>query len=878
MKKTIASLFWIVCCSAVAGAALPQYGPTMLREGWRLESSAKVTADGAAISQPGFSASAWYPAAIPSTVLAALVANHVYPDPDFGMNLRHIPGVDYPIGGNFSNLPMPADSPFNVPWWYRKAFTVPASYQGQHIALHFNGLNYRANIWLNGQKIADSSQVAGMWRRFEFDVTGVAQPGKTNVLAIQVFPPQPDDLSITFVDWNPLPPDKDMGLYRDVYLTASGVVALRDAQVESDLELPSLATAQLTVRATVRNLDTKMVQGTLEGQIGSIHFQQTVALGNREAKLVAFVPSDYAQLKLDHPRVWWPAGLGAQNLYDLHLQFVVAGKVMDQEQVRFGVRSITSHLDSQNHRVFQLNGHNILIRGAGWTPDMLLRWSPARMAAELSYVLNMHLNTIRLEGKLEDDEFFDSCDRSGILVIAGWCCCDHWEKWKSWKQEDYVVAADSLRDQLRRLRNHPCMLTWLYGSDHHPPENVETTYLRVLSEEHWPNPYQSSATAAPTRLQGPTGLKMTGPYEYVAPSYWLLDTKNGGAYGFNTETSPGPAVPPLESLERMLPKDHLWPIDDVWNFHAGGGEFKTIDVFKRALEGRYGNATGVADFAEKSQVMAYEGERAMFEAYGRNKYTSTGVIQWMLNNAWPSMIWHLYDYYLRPGGGFYGTQRACEPLHIQYSYDDQSIVVVNSLRTAFKGYHASARILNLDMTEKYSRQTTVDIDPDSVSTLFALPRRSGLSTTYFVRLELAKPNGEVVSRNFYWLSTHPDVSDFSRSTWFYTPIESYADMTGLRRLPEVELKFSSTHQQSNGKAVDLVSVENPSKSLAFFVHLSVRQGKEGAEVLPALWDDNYFSLLPGERRSLRVQYSAQSLGGHAPAIKLDGWNVKPATE
>ena len=281
----------------------------------------------------------------------------------------------------------------------------------------------------------------------------------------------------------------------------------------------------------------------------------------------------------------------------------------------------------------------------------------------------MGLNTVRLEGKLETDEFFDLTDRHGILVMAGWCCCDHWERWPKWTPRDLKIAEESLRSQMYRLRSRPSLLMWLNGSDNPPPADIETMYLNVEKECRWPNPILSSATAKTSTVSGITGVKMTGPYDYVAPAYWLLDSKTGGAHGFNTETGPGPAVPPVESLREMLPAEHLWPIDDWWNFHAGGGQFRDIRVFSEALNARYGTATGLEDFAFKSQLMTYEAMRAMFEAFSRNKYTSTGVIQWMLNNAWPSLIWHLYDYYLRPGGGYFGAKKAMEPIHPLYSYD-----------------------------------------------------------------------------------------------------------------------------------------------------------------------------------------------------------------
>ncbi len=259
---------------------------------------------------------------------------------------------------------------------------------------------------------------------------------------------------------------------------------------------------------------------------------------------------------------------------------------------------------------------------------MMLRETPERLADEFRYVRDMGLNTLRLEGKIETEEFFDMADQQGILVMAGWCCCDFWEHWGSWKDQDFEIAASSLRDQIYRLRGHPSMLAWLNGSDNPPPPDVEEMYLKIESDLKWPNPVVSSATAKPTTLTGESGVKMSGPYEYVAPSYWTDDpyfrkVDNpcnpggcGGAYGFNSETSMGPAVPPIESVERMIPKDHLWtadgPLDEYWNFHAGGGEFKTMKVFTDALNARYGKAKSADDFTYKSQLMTYEGVRAMY--------------------------------------------------------------------------------------------------------------------------------------------------------------------------------------------------------------------------------------------------------------------------
>jgi len=711
--------------------------------------------------------------------------------------------------------------------------------------------------------------MAGAWRLFEFDVTAAARPGDTNSLAIEVFPPLPHDLAITFVDWNPQPPDKNMGLWRDVYITATGPVAVRFPTVATHLNSPANDVAQLTVKAELRNEANRAVDGVLKGKIEGLEFSQPVRLGPGETRVVRFTP------ELAHPRLWWPAQAGPQNLYPLDLQFEVDGRVSDSTHIDFGVREVTSEIDARGHRLFHINGKNILIRGAGYTFDMFLRETPERQEAELRYVRDMNLNAVRFEGKLEDDHFLELCDRYGILVMAGWCCCDHWEQWQQWGQEDETIAAASLRDQLRRLARHPAVFDWLYGSDNPPPPAIERMYLDIIKDTEWPNPYQSSATGKPTAAAGPTGVKMTGPYEYVAPSYWLLDTARGGAHGFNTETSPGPAPPPIESLRRMLPEDHLWPIDSWWNYHASGGAFRDIHVFTEALNARYGAASSLEDYARKAQVMAYEGHRAMFEAFGRNKYTSTGVIQWMLNNAWPGLIWHLYDWYLRPGGSYFGAKKACEPLHVQYSYDDRSVVVVNSYYRPFANMKVAARVYNLDMAEKFSREAKVDIAEDSSTRMFTLPEIGGLTSTYFVSLVLEDSSGAPAGSNFYWLSTTPETLDWDKSTWYYTPTKSFADYTALNSLPRVDLKAASRTEERGTDRVTTVTVANPGKAIAFAVRLLVKKGPDGDEVLPVLWEDNYFPLLPGESRRITATYSASDLGRAAPVVEVDGWNVKP---
>jgi exo-1,4-beta-D-glucosaminidase len=859
-----------------------------LHEGWTLQTSAKVDAKGEVISTPQFSPQGWHEVTVPTTVVSALVKDKTLPDPYFAMNLRQFAGVTYPIGGNFSNIAMETDSPYAVSWWYRKPFTVPASYKDKTIWLKFNGINYKANIWLNGKQIAKSDDVAGAWRTYEFNVTDAAKPGEENVLAVQVFSPTENNLAITFVDWNPAPPDKNMGLWREVYLTSSGPVALRYPTVVSKLNMPTNDRAELTVTAHVKNGTNQAVKGKLKGKIESIDFEQEVELAPNESKDVTFTPDKFSQLVVSNPKLWWPAQMGKPTLHPLDMQFEVNGAVSDQSKTEFGIREVTSDFNSIGGRAFHINGKNILIRGGGWTPDMMLRENSQRLHDELRYVKDMGLNTVRLEGKLETQEFYDLADREGILVFAGWCCCDFWERWPRWKPQDFEIAKQSLRDQIYRMRSHPSLLVWLNGSDNPPPPDVEQMYLDIEKELLWPNPVVSSATGRKTSVTGASGVKMSGPYEYIAPSYWQTDTPGGapgrklcnpggcgGAYGFNTETSMGPAVPPIESIRTMVGKDHLWPVDDTWNYHAGGGEFKTIGVFTDALTNRYGKSDNVEDFAVKSQMQTYEGVRAMYEAYSRNKYEATGVIQWMLNNAWPSMIWHLYDYYLRPGGGYFGAKRAMEALHPIYGYDDHSIWLVSSQYVDTTGLKLTTKIYNLDATEKFTQENKADAAADSTTKIFTLPDVQGLSPTYFLVLRLQDASGKLVGSNFYWLSTKPEVIDWAKSNWWMTPTAQYADYTALSQLPKVKLRVADHTESKGGENVTHVTIENPSKSLAFFVRLKVDKGAKGEEVLPVVWEDNYISLLPGEKREVTATYRAAELGTAKPTVEVTGWNAEP---
>ncbi len=849
----------------------------MLHNGWQIQSSAKVGTDGAVISSPSYRPTDWYPATVPSTVVGALVDDSVYRDVFFGMNFRTLPGVTYPIGANFVHTAMDPSSPYAVPWWYRTTFRVPANMRGKRITLNFDGINYRANIWLNGKRIADSSNVVGTYRRYELDVTDALNKNGNNAVAVEVFAPTPPDLQTTWVDWNPSPPDKDMGLWQPAYLKATSGVVIRYPEVVSKVDTATLRSAQLTVISDLRNITSRTIRGTLTGRIGNVSFSKPVTLAPYDSTVVRFTPEDFPQLNFRNPRLWWPAELGKPNLYDLSLQFTSNGRVSDRQNLRFGIREVTSETTPKGGRLFRVNGKRILIRGGGWAPDVFFRPQPQRQDDQLRYALDMHLNTLRLEGNYENDRFFHQTDSLGLLVMTGWVCCEAFEEWSKWGPEQYSVAGASLRDQILRLRGHPSVFVWLNGSDNPPPANVEQMYLAIEQQESWPNPTVSSASAKPAQYSGASGVKMTGPYDWVPPSYWMQDSTHGGAWAYNTETSPGAAVPPIESMRKMIPAvDIKWPLDTVWFYHAAGGQFThLLDQFNKALTTRYGEPKSAEDYTATSQLMTYEGERAMFEAYRRNKYVSTGVIQWMFNNAWPSIYWHLFDWYLRPAGGYFGTKKANEPVHVLFSYDDRSIAVVsnNAPRPPIRGAHLRTRIFGIDGSEKYSRDTVIDVPPDSSMRVFFLPQPAGVTGAYFVDLRLVGSDGKAISSNFYWLSTQPDVLA-DTSTWYMTPVKSYADYTALRNMAPQDVHSHATFTRHGDSGEATVMLHNPGPGIVFFTRLQIT-GRGGEEVLPVLWEDNYISLLPGQQRYITAKYRVRDLGGGAPKLVVSGWNARP---
>ena len=836
---------------------------------WQIQSSAKVQESGAEISSDGFSTDGWYPVSGRATVMAGLMENGKYKDVFHDDDLRTV-----------------ARHHFVVPWWYRTQFTLTKGADGRHTLLRTNGVIGGADLWMNGHEIADHAAIAGAYPLHEFDVTQWVHEG-TNTLALRVHPADPQlDFSMGWVDWNPSPPDNNMGPWRGVDIVQTGPVELRFPAVTTDLSSPDFSHAALTVKVEVRNLGGTAHDATVTGEVAGVSLQQKIHLEAGQTRTVSFSPKTDPGLELNHPKVWWPIGMGEHPLYDLKLAASVNGAESDRAAATFGIRSATSRLTKQGYVQFFINGKPVLIRGGGWAPDMFLRVLPGRMEAEFSYIRNMGLNAIRSEGKLEDPHFYDLADRDGILILPGWECCDKWESGaktggEPWDDADMQIAQESMASEARLLGNHPSVIGFLIGSDNAPPPAVAKMYVDTLRAADWNTPIISAASDQASAAAGPSGMKMAGPYAWVPPSYWYAD-KLGGAFGFDSEVSAGADIPRLEDVERMLSplaQEALWKYPKVRQFHAAASwsPFAKLELFDNALAKRYGPPKSLADYVQKAQLDNYDNVRAQFEAFNARMDAanpSTGVIYWMLNNAWPSLHWHLYDWYMNPAGAYFGAKKANEPVHIQYSYDNRAIVLVNHTLTDQHGLRANVQVRNLDGSVRYHKQFTgVDLSGNRTMKLMTLPALPGLSHTYFVELSLTSSDGQPVSRNVYWLSTQEDVLDWKHSNWYTTPVTQYADLTALQSLPAATTGVHATARRDGGDNVTTVTLSVPASSnaVALFQHLSIRQSANGEAALPILWSDNDVTLWPGESVTVTARYAAKGLT--APVVEVSGWNV-----
>ncbi len=865
-----------------------------ISNGWRLQSSEAVHATGATLSTLGFDDSNWYPLKhFPATVLAGLQQSNEYPGLFESQNMRD---VDF--------------YRFAPSWWYRVEVDVPTSRAEDvsQLTLVFKGINYRANVWIDSTLVATNTSLVGTFRYFELAFPRPAQP--RFALAVEVFRPfcinaqggmeltcmgrkggDCVDLAISWVDWSVTPPDVNMGLWREVLLEATGMVKLGNPMVATQLDRPATPgarpTAHLSVLLELSNLGDAPVAGTVRctlrlggsGRVLALEHDVSVPAHARNFSVVL---SNATHSELDvrnaTDELWWVWQMGSPTMSTLEASFTTAGSApaapSDTLKVGVGLRQISQTLDSRGNLLVSVNGLPLLIRGGGWAPDLLQRMSAARHAQEIALVRHLGLNTIRLEGKFQDEDLFEQADRAGLLMMPGLCCCDAWQQWDDWGAEQHEVARESLRSQLKRLRRFASVGLFFYSSDDLPPKHVEQEFLDVFADERWAMHAGrvGAASDGTSPLSGPTGVKMSGPYGWVPPQFWLDDRgmsrQFGPAFGFNTETSPGGSPLTRASLEKTIPPSNRWdakhntPTDD-WDYHCGSeyGSFGSLKHFTPGLEARLGKPHSYPEYLAKAQLEAYETHRAMFEGYSRQKYTATGVVQWMLNNGWPEHMWHLYDYYLDGGGAFYGAKAAMAPLQLIYTYQDHSIWLINSRYAPSGPLVASVELFALDGTRVYHSgplPLNDGIAADGTKQVHRVHAWPSDGSTRLLRLLLTDAaTGALVGRNEYWV---PDqIDEYTLGDWLnWADISSYADMTDLQALPELKLAVG-WHTEPDPldatRSVTTVNLTNPSSHVAFFTHVRALR-PDGTDVLPALWEDNFVViLLAGESRTLRVSWS-----------------------
>ena len=807
----------------------------VLSDGWKVQSSATKKT---------------YNAQVPSTIMGTLTQNGLYK----GI----LEGVAYKQYDT---------KPFDCSWWYRRDFALKDLSPKEHVLLVFDGICYRANVYVNGTLVASKDTLCGSFRRHVLDITAVAKA--KNKLAVEVFRAQPGDPNIGFVDWNPRPLDESMGLFREVRVVRTGDVAIGEGSVESKIDLKTLKEAWLTVRATLRNLTDQTVKGEVRGKFDGRTFSAPVTLAPREVR--DFSVSDLEALHVKNPRLWWCYNMGKPELYDMTLEFVADGVVSDDEQLTFGIREIKDYHTSEGYRGFILNGKHVLIRGAGWTDDIFLRDTPESNEVQVRYVRDMNLNCIRFENVWGTSQnIYDLCDRYGLLVLTGWSCQWEWAEYlgkpidKKYggivSPEDIALISRSFGDQVRWLRRHPSIIAWFVGSDLLPHPDLERRYIDILKQSD-NRPHLISAANTKSEVSGLSGMKMAGPYDYVAPNYWYLPEAPGGAFGFNTETGIGAQLPVRESLEKMIGKN-LWPLNDVWYYHCtvSATAMNNLDRLQKVINGRYGEPTGLDDFLHKADLVNYDGTRAMFESFRANVPRATGIVQWMLNSARPGLYWQLYDYYLVPNASYYSVKKGNAPLQLVLDYAKHTVYAVNEQQDASQ-LQASMSLYALDGKLLAERTYPVSVAPYSSVKTFDVPAAEGVS---FLFLTLKDCKGNVIANNEYALSSVADEYDWSTSDWYKTEFTRFADYKPLAQLPKADVSIKSK-EYKDGRLV--LTLSNASDCVAFFIRLSAKDAA-GNLIVPAFWSDNYVSIAPRSEIQLTCDLSEEP-----QTVTLDGWNT-----
>jgi beta-mannosidase len=798
------------------------------------------------------------------------VNDGVYPEPLYGENNRP------------DKIP---EGLCRTSYWYRTQFTVPRGYGGRKVWLNFEGINYTAEVWVNGH---DTGAIRGAFVRGLFDVTPFVQPGETAVLAVLIQPPpHPADPveqtqaagtgpnggvfskdGPTFIatqgwDWIPGIRDRDMGVWQKVTLAASGPVVVENPLVVSDLPLPRTDTADLSVEATVRNATDAPQTGVLTGAFDGGGFAVPVTLQPRESRLIKLTPATTPQLHLAHPRLWWPNGYGAPELYSLHLAFAIDGTVSDAHDTSFGIRKVTYQLAGSENLAISVNGVPVMCRGGDWGMDEAMKRIPReRLEAQIRLHQLARCNMIRnWVGQSTGEDFYDLCDRYGIMIWDEFFEPNPSDSGRTSRNDgsedvhDIPLYLANVREKVLRFRNHPSIVLWCGRNEGDPaPAAVADGIRKIMAE------------LEPARLYHPNsndgrGVRSGGPYSWRPPAaFYAFPDSGPRTEAFKTELG-SVSVPTLEAVHAMMPAKDWDSVNDDWAEHdlcRGAQEGRGGPMYPDLITQRYGPWKGLAEFVRKAQLANYEAYRAMFEGRLAKLFNpSTGVLTWMSNPAQPSFVWQLYSYDLEPNASLFAVRKACEPLHVEMNQGNFHVVVVNQTPVPAAGLNVRIRVLDLDGSLRSDRTVAVDARASAATDAGAVEFPPDVSAVHFVRLDLSDASGRPVSDNFYWrgLPASPD------------------DLTALDTLPNAPLDARIVRHDAGGKCLLDVTLSNPAKVIAVMAHVQLRRQGSNERVLPVYYSDNYVSLLPGESRTIAVEAAAQDLRGDTPLVVLDGWNV-----
>ncbi len=818
-----------------AGSPLPLSGGA-----WKLQRASLVSATGEQIAQLGFSDQDWMIATVPGTVLTSYLNDGAIADPDFGDNQYAVP-----------------DSFFCADFWYRDEFVAPAVQPGQHLWLDFDGINWKAEIYLNGRHLG---RIDGGMMLGRFDVTSLIYPGASNTLAVRIIananPGSTKDKAGRTVnggalgrdnptfhaaagwDWISTIRGRDDGIWNSVSLTTSGPVTIESPLVSTTLPLPDTTHADVTVETTLHNQDAQPVSGTLRVTFGDVRAEIPVTLAASESRTVQLTPATQSALHLTNPKLWWPVGYGGPNLYPVTIAFTVNGRVSDSKSFQAGVREFTYSEDGGILKMW-INGRRFIARGGNWGfSESMLRYRAREYETAMRYHRDLHFNMIRnWVGMTDDEAFYDAADRNGIVIWQ-----DFWlaNPWDGPNPDDNDLFLANAKDYLLRIRNHASLGLFCGRNEGFPPQPIDDG-LRSLVATLEPNSHYISSSA-----DGP--VSGHGPYRVEPLRYYF----EHAPVKFHSEMG-SPNVPEMETLRRTMPESAMWPQGYQWPLHDYfiRSMYPEFHFPPNEIDQEYGGANNINDWLELAQLVDYNAYRGMYEGQNKNRL---GLLIWMSHPAWPSLLWQTYDYLFDTDAGYYGAKKGAEPLHIQWNAATDGVEVVNDSAGDQTGLTAHAEILNIDGSLKWEKSATLDSQEDSTALAIQLEFPAGLSKTHFIRLTLLK-NGKVLSSNFYLRGLAEN------------------DYTGIRELPSVTVALKSHIKREGSQWVIDADLRNTSKSPALLVRIKAVRERTGDLIVPALYDDNYIALMPGERRTIHMRLENADTRGERPRVIVKGFNL-----